>query len=340
MNRLTPDAAGRLAERYWNLRGDIHVLPSYRDQNFRIRGAAGEHVLKIAHPSWARADLDLENRAMMALATNEPDVEWPRVRFTPSGEHLLTVPIDGQPCHARVLGFVPGATWAAVIGDLPAAQRGRLHESLGTTVARLTRGLEGFEHPAAAREHPWNLLQLPRLQDEVARIADAGLRAAVAAAMNAFCARLDHWRECLPMTVVHNDANDHNVLVDRQADGPWRVRSIIDFGDLCTSFRVANLAIACTYAMQHEADPVACARRILHGYLRCHALSREERGSLHAFILARICQSILMATRAHEEQPDNSYILVSQQGLQALLYTLIDVEPGAIAEPLPESRHE
>src|SRR5699024_3375422 len=115
-----------------------------------------------------------------------------------------------------------------------AARRGPLHESLGATVARLTRGLEGFEHPAAAREHPWNLLQLPRLRNEVARIADAGLRAASATGMDAFCPRLDHWRGRLPMAVVHNDANDHNVIVDRHEDGAWQVRSIIDFGDLCT----------------------------------------------------------------------------------------------------------
>src|SRR6185437_1887579 len=67
MDILTPDAALALADRHWRIHGDICALPSYADQNFRIRTRHGEYVLKVAHPSWSRLDLDLENQAMMTL---------------------------------------------------------------------------------------------------------------------------------------------------------------------------------------------------------------------------------------------------------------------------------
>lgn len=340
MDFLTPDAALALAERHWRIHGDICALPSYADQNFRIRTDHGEYVLKIAHPSWSRMDVDLENRAMMTLAEREPALQWPRVQLAVDGGHLLTLPMAGQPCQVRMLSFVPGTTYADAIGALPPIRRAVLHESLGSAVGRLTRGLQDFHHPAADRQHDWNLLRLPTLRGEIAHVEDAGLRAIVQAHVEAFCARLPQWRTQLPITVLHNDANDLNVIVADDGGGGKRVSAVIDFGDMCTSFRLADLAIACTYAMQHEADPVACARTIVQGYLAQCPLLRVELEQLRRFILARLCHSVLMATRAHREDPANPFVLVSQQGVQALLRELADADDDALAGPFPESSHD
>ena len=339
MDILSPAAALVLADRYWRFHGDICGLPSYADQNFRIRTDHGEYVLKVAHPSWSRLDLDLENQAMMTLAEREPALQWPQVQLTVDGEHLLTLPMAGQPCQVRVLSFVPGTTYADAIGAVPLTQRAALHESLGSAVGQLTRGLQDFRHPAADRQHDWNLLRLPTLRDEIAHISDAGLRAIAQAQVEAFCGRLPQWQAQLPITVLHNDANDLNVIVADDGDGQ-RVRAVIDFGDMCTSFRLADLAIACTYAMQHEADPVACARTIVRGYLAQCPLRRVELEQLHTFILARLCHSVLMATRAHREEPDNPFILVSQQGVRALLRELAEVDHDAIVGTFLEPSHD
>lgn len=339
MKLLTPEAALALADRHWRVGGEVEALPSYLDQNFRIRGEAGDFVLKVAHPSWSRAELDLENRAMMTLAERAPELAWPRVQVTPEGEHLLAVTLEGQRCHVRLLAFVPGQTYAAVVGTLSAAQRHVLQENLGAAVGAMTRGLAGFGHLAAERPHPWNLLRLPELLPQLAFIGDRALRAVVAAQAEAFCKCLPGWLKRLPITVVHNDPNDLNVIVGQDDDGFWCVRSIIDFGDMCTSFRLADLAIACTYAMQHADDPVACARDLVRGYVSRAPLMRVELELLHAFILARVCQSILMATRARREQPDNAFVLVSQPGMRTLLSALASLPPRTIVEPFLEYAH-
>jgi Ser/Thr protein kinase RdoA (MazF antagonist) len=155
-----------------------------------------------------------------------------------------------------------------------------------------------------------------------------------------FCAQLPAWRAQLPITVLHNDANDLNVIVVLNGKGGGQVDAVIDFGDMCTSFRLCELAVACTYAMQHEADPVACAQAIVRGCLALCPLQRAELEQLHAFIVARLCHSMLMATRAHREQPDNPFVLVSQQGVRALLRALVGTDPGAIVEPFLEACHE
>lgn len=339
MDMLTEETAALIAHRHWNVRGRASELPSYADRNFLLRGEGRRYVLKIAHESWSRPDIDLENQAMMALATREPSLGCPRVHRDVRGEHLLELPIEGAMRLVRLLDFVPGTTYADAIGPLDAVQRAALHESLGHAVGQLTRGLAGFTHPAAARVHDWNLLRLPTLLGEIAHVDDAALREQVRDHANAFCAALPQRLETFPVAVLHNDANDLNVIVADDGGG-IRVGAIIDFGDMCTSLRLADLAIACTYAMQHESDPVACARRIVHGYVAEQPLSRQELESLHGFILARLCQSILMATRSAREQPGNAFVLVSQQGVRRLLRELSALDGRALVESFLESCHD
>ena len=340
MPSLTTEAALALAERHWRVRGEARALPSYADQNFRIRGIDGDYVLKVAHPAWSRQDLDLENQAMLTLAAREPSLQWPCVMPSADGEHLLALPMDDGIRHLRLLSFVPGVTYAEAIGSVPPDRRPALHESLGRAVGLLIRGLADFRHPAAGRAQDWNLMNLPDVRGEVAHIEDGALRAILATQTGSFCAQLPTWRARLPVTVLHNDANDLNVIVTRDGKGGGAVGAIIDFGDMCTGFRLCELAVACTYAMQHEADPVACAQAVVGGCLDLCPLTQAELEQLHTFIVARLCHSVLMATRARRAQPDNPFVLVSQEGVRALLRTLVGIDPHAIVAPFLEARHD
>ena len=58
-----------LAARHFGVTASADPLPSERDQNFRIRTAAGDgFVLKIANETERREILDLQNRALTWLA--------------------------------------------------------------------------------------------------------------------------------------------------------------------------------------------------------------------------------------------------------------------------------
>lgn len=330
MKLLAMDAALALAMQHWQVGGTIKPLPSYADQNFLIRSDTGEFVLKLANPGWSHTDLDLENQAMMQLARAEPAYAWPSVLPAVDGTHILSVDIGGETRQVRLLTYVPGRTYADAIAGLPTVQRPALQSSLGRAVACMNQGLAALRHPAAGRAQEWNLMNLPALLGEIDHIADLPLRAIVQRRATAFCAALPLLAARLPLCVLHNDANDLNVIVGEQAE----VTAVIDFGDMCTGFRLAELAVACTYAMQHEEDPVDCARHMLRGYLARAELLAEERELLHAFIVARLCHSILMATRALRRQPDNPHILVSQDGVRALLRKL-DALPAEERVPAP-----
>ena len=69
-----------------------------------------------------------------------------------------------------------------------------------------------------------------------------------AAEFDATSARFDGLRR----SAIHNDANDHNVLVNRDGDLFARgqcVVGLIDFGDIVHSYMIGDLAVAIAYAV-------------------------------------------------------------------------------------------
>ena len=96
---------------------------------------------------------------------------------------------------------------------------------------------------------------------------------------NAF-AGVDH----LPHQLIHNDANEHNVLVG--ADGA--VAGLIDFGDVVWSARVCGLAVAGAYAMQGEPDPARAVVPVVRGYHEVTPLREDELAVLFELMLTRL----------------------------------------------------
>jgi 4-aminobutyrate aminotransferase-like enzyme/Ser/Thr protein kinase RdoA (MazF antagonist) len=178
----------------------------------------------------------------------------------------------------RLLTWLDGHAWADAPGDL---------EDLGRTVARVDRALKGFDHPALHRPHRWDLRNASGLP------------------------RLDQ----LPHQLIHNDANEHNVLVAQ--DG--RVEGLIDFGDVVYCPRVCGLAVACAYAMQGHADPARAIVPVVRGYHETTPLQTNELAVLFPLIRARLEMSVAMAGSAYAAAPHNDYLLISQSGIKDVL---------------------
>ncbi len=204
----------------------------------------------------------------------------------------------------RVLSWLPGTPWAALDEHGP-----DLLASLGRTVARVDRALAGFEHPALPGRRRWNMVAAGDLAN------DAGGDAAEVLAR--FTAGVLPRLRRLPAQPIHNDANEHNVLVDG-----GEVRGLIDFGDLCLAPRACGLAVACAYAMAALPVPERQIAALVAGYHEVAPLAPEELALLPDLIRTRLAMSIAMAARQRREQPGNDYLLVSQEAVAALLRRL------------------
>ena len=248
-----PDAgleqAADVLARLWGITGSLEDLPSERDRNILARPAddGAPVVLKISNLAEDPAFLECQTQAMARLAA----AGVPVARSVPAldGRTLVDLGAPGPPW-ARVLTYLPGRPLATVEAPSDA-----LLADLGATMGRSAAALAGFEHPAARRDFQWDV---QRARDVIAgslgEVDGADRRARLAAVLAALDDRLVPALPGLRRSVIHNDANDHNVLVDESAG---RVVGLLDFGDMVHSVMAHEAAVATTYAMFHRADPIS-----------------------------------------------------------------------------------
>ena len=305
-------------------------LPSERDQNFYLEVESGDgYVLKIANAAEDRDILDAQNKAMEHVAEQGESVRCPRVRATLSGRAIAKV-LDrtGREHLVRLVAWIPGTTFAEAKPHTP-----HLLQSLGGLLGRLDEALDGFSHPAARRTFYWDLQEAA---GTVARCIDHIPGPAGRSTVERFLARFEsHVLPRFPelrTSVIHNDANDHNILVSDGTSSPPTVIGIIDFGDMVESHTVFNLAVGAAYGILGERDPIAAAAHIVGGYHETFPLDDLEIELLYDLISMRLCMSVLISAQQQKQNPANDYLTVSERSAWETLNKLSAVDPDRAIE--------
>lgn len=307
------DRAADVLARHWGIRGALEDLPSERDRNILVRpdDEAAPVVLKIANLAEDPAFLECQERAMARLAA----AGVPVGRSVPAldGRTLVDLGAPGPPW-ARVLTFLPGRPLAAIDAASDA-----LLADLGTTMGRTASALAGFDHPAAHRDLQWDVLRATAvIAGASAEIGDADRRARLE---RIFAKVVDGLVQILPRlrtSVIHNDANDHNILADETGD---RVVGLLDFGDMVHSVTAHEAAVATAYAMFHRDDPLSVVGPLIGGFDQACPLTDLELDALPDLVLARLGASVAIAARQARLDPD-PYLRVSEAPAWALLERL------------------
>ena len=306
---FTDDQLLQLAGSVFGLHGTIDELASERDQNARLDTADGSYVLKVAHPAEDPATLHLQQAALEHLRRVDPTLGVPHV--------VAPGTVDWQGHLVRAVTHLPGVPYATV-DSTPALRRG-----LGRMMGRVSRALQGFGHPGAHRaDFLWDLDRAEAVQPWIADVADPAHRALVEAAFRRREQRVVPLLPRLRAAVVHQDANDHNVLVH---DG--EVRGLIDFGDMVHARQVNELAVTLAYALLDVPDVVAAARDVIGGYTAEFQLDDDELSVLFDLAATRLAMSIVISSHRSREFPDNEYLLISQAPALRLLERLMAMRP-------------
>lgn len=311
------EQAGALLERAWGVRGELSPLPSERDRNFLVRFAGDNaYVLKISNRTEDPAFLELQGAAMSILAA----AGVPCQRLVPSidGEQLVRwTPSPGsEPLLARLLTWLPGRPLA----DVPPATRSdALLEDLGATMGRTARSLAGFDHPAAHRAFQWDALRgLDVVAAHAAAVGDP-MRATLLARWQQRLAPLAATLPRLRHGVIHNDANDHNVLV---AEDGRSISGLLDLGDSVHSIVVNELAVAAAYAALDAPHPLAVIATIQSGFEGELPLTADESAVVLDLVALRLCTSVALSAHQSRLAPDDAYLTISERPAWELLAAL------------------
>ncbi|MFN7943409.1 MAG: aminotransferase class III-fold pyridoxal phosphate-dependent enzyme [Thermoanaerobaculia bacterium] len=306
--------ASALAERLYGIRATVFDLPSERDQNFLLQSESGERfILKLANPAERRELLEAECAVMLHL---EPSGLTPRLIRTLDGSAIGMHGLQ----FVRLIAALPGRT----LGTAP-LHTDALRRDLGRALGRLDRALANFDHPAFHRDFHWDLANADRVVGAyLPLVADGAIAELIEKLARYHRAQVVPRLSGFRRGVIHNDANDYNVLVD---EARQVVTGIFDFGDMVHSQIVNDVAIAMAYVALSAADPLAAAAAVVAGYHETHPLTEPELEALFSLMCMRLCMSACVAAKQIGERPGDDYLRISQRPLARTLPRLAAIHP-------------
>ena len=320
----------RLANEQFGLTVDaLRRLPGERDQNFLITEPNQQQwVLKACNAQEDPEFLQAQQRMMGHLAQRLTGI--PRCRPTPHGDALGCATAGSRQHLLRVVEFLPGRPLADIRFRSPTVL-----QQLGRKVGSVTAALQDFTDPALERAFLWDLRTAPAAIRQRFSLLPVALQPVVTRCLQDCEQFVMPRTDQLRCSVIHNDANDGNVIVAPRphAPGEFDVTGLIDYGDALFSWTVADLAVAIAYAIFDTQDPLQAAQQILTGYVQTHELNEAELEVLFPLIRLRLCLSAAVAAEQSQLRPEDEYLTVSQAPLQRVLPQL-DAVPHRIATEL------
>ena len=314
--RITQDEAVRIAGDLYGLNVSAASLPSERDQNFYCKASSNEQfVLKIANSEESFEILELQNQLILFLTARKIELEFPRIVPTRTGEDIGTIKGEnGQKHFVRLLTWLDGVCFAKA-----EPHDRKLLSSLGRALAQMDAALAEFSNPTAHRSFYWDLRNAAMARESIGLL--PGSRRPL---VERFFAELEkiNWSR-LRFSVIHNDANDYNILVNEPPE--QRVTAILDYGDMVHTATVCELAIALAYAMLDKRDPIGAAAQVVAAYHETYPLTEPEIDALYTLAVARLCCSVCYAAKQTRDAPDNEYLNISNTPALALLERLSTV---------------
>jgi len=320
--RFSPETVEDFVRENYRMDGGAEPLPSEWDQNFKLRVGDEEcFVVKIANLGVPGEVIDFQNRAMELVATGWPDGTCPRaVRAVSDESSLRIADANGSRFFIRVLTFVEGRP----LSEISPRSAGLL-QSIGRALGNLDLCLGDFEHPSMKRSIRWDLARSAWISRHTKAIQDASRRRLVEELLLQYRGRVAVLMDGVPMSVIHNDANDENLLLSAEGHD-WHVWSLLDFGDIVWTQTVNELAIGCAYAILGADDPVDAAAHIVSGYHSSRALTEDEVRVLFPLICMRLAVSVTSSAIAAEDDPDNPHKQMTDAPAWAMLERLAGVD--------------
>jgi 4-aminobutyrate aminotransferase-like enzyme/aminoglycoside phosphotransferase (APT) family kinase protein len=293
------------------------ALDGYDNKNYHITTANKAFIYKTYRYSEALKDtVAAENEVLLYLQAAF-DTYIPKPIPFKDQSYVKVVTSDDDNVIARMLSFLPGEFLGKAM-HTPA-----LFQSLGTFLAKMDIKLKDFKnYTFQARTWEWDLQYFDVNKKYLNDIANAKDRNVVAYFFQQFEENVRPVAATLRKQVIHNDANEWNLLVQ---DG--KISGIIDFGDVAHTFLINELAIAITYGCYDKENPLEWAAPLIKAYHKVLPLEEKELKILYYLIAARLCTSVCNSAHARKVNPENSYASVSEENAWKMLYRWLTINP-------------
>jgi Ser/Thr protein kinase RdoA (MazF antagonist) len=315
----------------WDETSNLARLPGEYDLNFKVSGGV-TGILKIMREGCDRTLVETQVAMLNHLAKVD-DLPTPTVTSSVEGNDIECVEIEGAKRLVWMISLLPGQTLASA-----ASIDNSLMRDIGMSLGRLDVALKNFSHPGLDRTFKWDLMAADWFEPYVPQIRDPARIATVSRIFADYKSRHQPFLKSLPRQAIHNDLNDHNILVTTDGDGTSHVSGLIDFGDAVYGPVLADVAIAGAYLVLNCDDPIERLAVFLDGYQSVQPLSETEIDAVWPLVLTRLAASVTNAAVMKQEKPDDPYVVVTEGPAWQLLDQLSAFDENAIRLRLRETR--
>lgn len=291
----------------YKINGTATPLPGEIDSNFKIVVAKKDrYILKISRPNVVFEELEFQQSLLQHLENCEHSTLAPQVIKDKSGESISEIlDASGRKRYVRLLSWIPGRIYSTVNPQLDS-----LRLSLGKNCGSLSKALLEFEHPHANRKFDWDIAQSLWTQQHIHLFGKEKKELIIY--FQTLFSKLQPGYHQLRKSVIHNDANDNNIIVSNELKYPEVIASI-DYGDAVRTQTINDLGICCAYGAMNQNDPLEAAVDIVKGYHEAFDIMEEELEYLYAIIAMRLVISVTKSALNKLKEPDNDYLQISEK---------------------------
>ncbi|WP_019671159.1 aminotransferase class III-fold pyridoxal phosphate-dependent enzyme [Eudoraea adriatica] len=297
----------------------VERLSGLDNANYLVETPREKYIFK-TYPATENTHslVEAENNALLFLQNEgQRNIQTPIPSRNQSYTAIIT--IDGQEYICRMLSYLEGK----FLADVPHTKK--LFQTFGKFLAQLDLKLQQFtDFRVAARKLKWDIQQLHLIKKYLKNIPNKKDRSLVHYYIKQYEENVTPFLTELRTSVIHNDANELNVLVDRE-----EITGIIDFGDMAQTFLINELAIAITYACYDKDNPLDWAAILIESYHEILPLQEKELEVIYYLIAARLCISVCFSANAREINGDNEYAFVSEKYAWQMLNRWLAINPIA-----------
>ena len=316
---IKADTAENILLELFGIRGIASSLPGEYDMNFRIRVDDKDgYILKISRPDTELNALDFQQKLLCHLEDTANSITAPVVIKDKFGKMLSSFEDSFKQIRpVRLLSWIPGRLYHEVN-----PQRNDLRQSLGLCCGKLTAALANFDHTEAHRTFEWDIAN-SMWTCQYSHLFKGNENRIVSHFQDRFL-KCQKGYQKLPKSVIHNDPNDHNLVVSNNLEKPV-VSAVIDFGDAIFSQTINDLAVCCAYGIMGQNDPLSAALAIVKGYHQGQNLLEEELLYLFDCIAMRLVITVTKSALNKINEPDNIYLQVSEKPAWEVLNKWIEI---------------
>ena len=282
----------------------IKTLPSDRDQNILLyQNNKPVYILKISHPAEEFNVLDMQHEAIQHIYKKDDKIKLPKAVNNIEDDHISVYKHLEIEYYVRLVEYIPGN----LMKDLSHHDKSFI-KMLGTFLGRISSAFQGFDYEDSIRKFPWDISQTDFLYSNICNIDSKDKQIIIEQILNNCKNKINRIKHDLPVAIIHNDANDHNIIINNDSV-PY---GIIDFGDIIKTFRVCEPAICIAYLLLNRDDPVQIITDFLNAYQSVYPITKLEIEVIIYFICLRLCISVTMAAYRKKIFPENQYIRVTE----------------------------